>query len=408
MSTDNLSLSGIRVLDLTQIYNGPYATFLMAMAGAEVIKIEPPEGDPLRHIEPYRDKESKLFEALNRGKQSVVLDMKDAQGISLMKTLCSDADVFIVSLSKNPCPVDLRYDNLKALNGSLIYLDIKAFGDSGTWAECAANDLVLQAYAGNMLSEGKTETDGLTPRPIVSSQMSEYVTAFYGILGISSALFHRARTGEGQRVGASKLQTLLSIQSARIVTNDMADEQNPGFRSALLKLRAEGASMAEIVSQRKRSAPRTINAFYRPYQTRDGAVFLGALTRGLRDKARKALKTTLLGRDDPDYDAGNDEYYNRAMAQQADIEAYVKQKTTREWVSILEQAGVPTGEITFPEDLFDSAQLISNYYIGYVDHPGGSQLHVMPHAQFSAFPRPQPGPAPRFSENTEQVLSSLK
>ncbi len=400
--------SSLKVIEVTEDIAGSLTAQMCADRGAEVIKIEPPEGDPLRHVDPYGDKESKLFESLNRGKQSVVLDIRDDRGIRLIRQLCAVADIIIISMPKNPCPADLSYESLKSINPGLIYLDIRAFGERGRWTDCAANDLVLQAYSGSMLSEGKTENDSLTPKPIVSSQMSEYVTAFYGVLGISSALYHRAGSGEGQRIATSKLHTLLSIQSARIVTNDMADEQIPGFRRTLSELRAIGASLEEIKKRRLQSAPRVINAFYRPYQTRDGAIFIGALTLRLRDRAREVLNTTLLGRDDPDYDAADDEYYENAMRQQAEIESFLKKKSTAHWISVLEEAGVPTGEITFPEDLFDSDQLIENNYINYIEHASGSQLHVMPHAQFAAFPNPQLRSAPDFSENTSDVLSTLE
>ena len=244
----------------------------------------------------------------------------------------------------------------------MIYLDINSFGEKGYWAEKPANDLVLQAYAGMLLSEGKIAKDGKTPVPLVSTQMSEYSTALYAIVGISSALFHRAQTGIGQKVTTSKLLTLISLQSSRVVNNDMADKPLLKAREALALLRAEGASHEKVLAQRKQLAPRLVPAFYRPYQTSDGAVFVGALTRRLRDKARAALNTTLLLRDDPDYDIENDEYYLTVLQQQSEIEANLKSKTTAEWIKILESHGVPTGEINFPEDLHDSPQLIENQY----------------------------------------------
>ncbi len=400
--------SELRVIELSADVTGSMAGQICADRAAEVIKIEPPGGDVLRHVDSYDSGESKLYESLNRGKQSVVLDYDQSDGLKLVKALCDTADVVIASQPKRPLPSELSYETLKIQNSKLVYLDINAFGRNGNWADSASNDLVMQAYAGNMLSEGKTEPDQITPRAIVSTQMSEYVTAFYALLGISSALYHRARTGVGQEVSTSKLLTMLSIQSARIVTNDLADKKVIGFRNRLLELRTEGASLAKIKSERGKTAPRVINAFYRPYQTRDGAVFVGALTRNLRDKARGALNTTLLGRDDPNYNTRNDEYYDNALRQQAEIEAYLKEKTTEEWIGILEASGVPTGEITFPEDLYNSEQLLENSYIAELDHTSGRQIHVMPHAQFSAFPDPEITAAPSLGRDTTRILSEIE
>ncbi|HIG41057.1 MAG: CoA transferase [bacterium] len=401
--------SGLRVVELSADVAGSFAGQICADRGAEVIKVEPMNGDPLRNTNAFAVSESKLFQSLNRGKQSVTLDIYTQQGLELASALIQTADVVLVSLQKNRFPGKLGYESVRIENPGLIYLDINAFGEQGFWAEKPANDLVLQAYSGMLLSEGKTASDGKTPVPLVSTQMSEYATALYAIVGISSALFHRVETGIGQKVTTSKLLTLLSLQSSRVVNHDMADKPLHKARKVLSLLRAEGASHEKVLARRKQLTPRLVPAFYRPYQTSDGAVFVGALTRRLRDKAREALNTTLQLRDDPDYDIENDEYYQTVLQQQVEIEANLKSKTTAEWIKILESHGVPTGEINFPEDLHESPQLIENNYLGEIDHPSGKQIHVMPHARFSAAPVPDSGlkGAPALGRDTEAVIDSL-
>lgn len=391
--------AGITVLELAGDIAGAFAGRACADRGAEVIKVEPPEGDPLRHNGAYDAGESKLFQALNRGKKSVVIDPAVSSGI--LARLVESADIVITSSTDRANPFGFSYEDAISINPAIIYIAASAFGSDGPWADRYANDLIIQAFAGTLMTEGKKRADGVTPDTIKSTRFGDFGTGLMLCIGISAALLHRARTGEGQRVETSVLQNLLLLQGQRISDNEMADAATRPAIQAMLEARRAGTSLREI----ERPVPKVVNAFYRAYQTRDGAIFLGALTRGLRDKARAALETDLLARDAPEWDPNDSVQFEAAMAKQRDIELRVKQKTTSEWLEILEAAGVPNGEVVFPEDLTEMAHLHDNDYLVEIEHEtAGKTLQVAPHIRYSRFPNPSLKASPTLGRDTEEVL----
>jgi len=396
----------LRVIEISGDIAGAHLGQICTDRGAEVIKIEPPGGDVLRQLGSHSVSESKLFQAMNRGKQSVILDVSDVQQQEKLLLLVHTADILILSSPVSERPKSLYWEKLKDNNPALIVVDITPFGAAGPWSERPANDLVIQAYGGTLLSEGKTADDGSTPLPLTSTKMSEHGTALTAAIGLGSALFHRARTGKGQKVSVAKLLTVLAMQSARVVINPPADKSTEAGKQAMLMARAQQQPIPEIKNARQLNSNRVVNLFYRPYQTRDGAVFVGALTRGLRDKARAALGTHYLGRDDPDFDPLDDAQIDQALEHQAAVETRIKEESTAYWIARLERAGVPTGEVLFPEDLAEEPQLLENYYMCPVSHEvDGEQMHVAPHVQFSLFPDPDLAGAPSLGRDTDKWLN---
>lgn len=394
--------AGLTVVELAGDIAGAVAGQACANRGANVIKVEPPEGDALRRHRPFEDNESKLFQALNRGKRSVVIG--DQARDELIDRLIANADVVIVSVTDTSNnPFALEYDRARAINPAVVFVQVDGFGPRGEWSGRKANDLVMQAFSGALMSERKTRDDGTTPDIIRSTRFTEFGSGFMLTLAISSALFHRARTGEGQRVETSLLNNILFLQGGRAVENDMADERTRPARLELLEARAAGKSLREIALPLRTP----LNAFYRSYQTRDGAVFVGALSRPLRDKARQALSTSLMARDDPDWDPRNPEHMEQALAQQRDIERRMKQKTTAEWVTILEAAGVPTGEVVFPEDLPETPHLHANHYLLTIPDDRGDTLQVAPPVRFGRFPDYRLHPSPALGQDTTAVLAEI-
>ncbi len=394
---------GLIVVEMTADIAGSHLGQICADRGATVIKVEPPSGDPLRHHQSHQPGESKLFQALNRGKDSVMLSIDSADGEAILNSLLASADALLLSLPLKERPDCLLWEKLNLRFKQLVVVDITPFGEKGPWARRRGNDLVMQAYAGTLLSEGKTADDGRTPMPLTSTQVSEHGTALTAAVGLSSALLHRQQTGRGQKVSVAKLLTVLAIQSARVVLNPAADKQTEPARQAILKARRDHLPVPEVRAARRSNTARVVNPFYRPYQTRDGAVFLGALTRGLRDKAREAIGTGFMGRDDPNFDPQNAEHIEDAFEQQAAIEERIKSESTEAWIKRLEKAGVPTGEVLFPEDLTSEPQLRENYYVSTVNHEtDGDQVQVMPHAQSHRFPDPALTGAPGLGRDNDK------
>ena len=395
--------AGLRVLELGGDIAGAFAGQVCADRGAEVIKIEPPEGDPLRHVEPYARHESKLFQALNRGKKSVTLDPASAEPV--LSSIIAEADILITTSTGKANPFARDYDDARARNPTIIYVEATAFGNKGPWGGRYANDLVMQAFAGTMMTEGKKRADGVTPAAIRSTRLADFGAGLMLCIAISSALFHRARTGQGQYIETSLMQNLLLLQGTRTSDNDSADESTRRAREAMLEARRSGVSLRDI----DRPVPVVVNAFYRAYQTRDGAIFLGALTKGLRDKARAALDTDLLTRDAPGWNPADPVQFAEAMEKQRDIERRVKQRTTAEWLAILEQAGVPCGEVVFPEDLAQNRHLHDNDYLVEVNHEtAGKTLQVAPYVRYGRFPSYDLNASPPRGRDTAEILERYK
>ncbi len=399
-------LTGVRVLELCDDVAGAYAGLIVADEGANVIKVEPAAGDPLRHVESHAEGDSRLFQALNRGKQSVVVDLTNGRD-SVLDRLLSSVDVFLVSVgAREREALKLRYEELNATHPRLIYVGITPFGEDATHAPDTKSPLVLQAFSGLMAAEGKSAADG-TPAPIVSVDMPARAAGLFGALGIAGALLHRERTGRGQEVTLSQLASALFLQGGRAADIPPADAARDAGRARRVEMKANGLNFAEqMAARRAAAAAMSGSVFYRAFNTADGAVFLGALSRPLRDRARRAMRTNFLHRDDPAWDPQDAEFMARATEEAATIVAGFRELTTAQWLERCDAENVPAGDVVFPEDLAASAQAIANEYIVAVDGDE-SQRQAAATARFSRHEMTYRA-APRLGEHTDEVVSSLE
>ena len=199
-------LSGIKVVDLTQFLPGPMMTVMMADQGAEVIKIEPPAGDPAREQAPFEAGHSVWFANLNRGKASRVLDLKSVEGKAELETLCREADVFVEGFRPGVMErLGFDYAAVRAMNPRIVYCSISAFGQEGGLAHHPAHDMAVQALAGFL-----SVNDGPDGAPVVpgapSADMAAGLTALSAVL---MALIGRVRTGEGDYIDCAMFDSLL-------------------------------------------------------------------------------------------------------------------------------------------------------------------------------------------------------
>ena len=399
-------LHGIRVIELAHDLAGAFAGQILADQGAEVIKIEPPAGDPLRHLSPYADGESRLFQSLNRGKRSVVLDLGAAGAADLLRRLVTAADVVVTTWPA----VELRTLALdegavRRDASQLVHVHVSALGRHGPWADAPMGPLCLQAFSGLMAAEGKRLADG-APAAIVSTDMVERASGIFAALGASAALYHRRRTGRGQAVQLCKLAVGLFLQGGRTGDVPAADDplRNPA-RDRMIAIRAAGGSFTEQLAARGPIVNVPSQVFYRAYNTRDGAVFIGALSAPLRARARRAMETGFLHRDDPAWNPDDPNYLAHCAAQQAEIEERFRSRTTAEWIARCEAENVPAGEVVFPEDLADSHQAHANALMLWVTHPtAGPELQAAPFIRFRRHPTPAPAGSPLLGEHRETIL----
>jgi crotonobetainyl-CoA:carnitine CoA-transferase CaiB-like acyl-CoA transferase len=241
-----VKLAGLRVIDLSLFLPGPYLTLALADHGAEVIKIEPPgEGDPTRHLGPKDGGATVYFRNLNRGKKSVVLDLKSPQDREALLRLCESADVFVESF--RPGVVDrlgVGYEQVRSRNPRIVYCSISAFGQQGPYRDRPAHDLAVEALSGvlsmTLGEDGKPAIPGLP--------LADLLAALQGLAGVLMALIARSRTGKGDYVDIAMHDSMLA-GTANILGPTLAENRQPEPRHE----RSTGGS-----------------AFYRLYETADG------------------------------------------------------------------------------------------------------------------------------------------
>jgi crotonobetainyl-CoA:carnitine CoA-transferase CaiB-like acyl-CoA transferase len=240
-----MKLRGLKVIDLSWFLPGPFLTMALADHGAEVIKIEPPEGDPGRQIAPMDARTSVFFRNLNRGKQSVVLDLKDAAGRDALLRLCDGADVLVESFRPGVAArLGVGYEAISARNPRIVYCSITAFGQEGAYGNRPAHDLALEALTGVL---GLTLGDDGRPA-IPGIPVADVVSALQGLSGVLMALLRRAQTGRGDYIDIAMHDSLLAA-CANVVGPAIAEGRHPIVKHQ----RSTGGS-----------------AFYRIYDTQDG------------------------------------------------------------------------------------------------------------------------------------------
>ena len=194
------ALDGIKVLEFTQIIAGPFGGMMLSDMGADVIKIEPTQGEPWRLAQQFIPGESKTFMSLNRGKRSLPLDLNDPRATAIVHKLVADVDVVVVNARPDvPANLKIDYETLSAINPRLIYCDNTAFGRQGPHAYRPGYDLIVQAMSGLMAAEGKI-TNGV-PGQITSTAIADFATGLAIAWGVCAALYARERTGKGPAGG---------------------------------------------------------------------------------------------------------------------------------------------------------------------------------------------------------------
>ncbi|HEX7889665.1 MAG TPA: CoA transferase, partial [Ramlibacter sp.] len=210
-------LTGIRVLDLSAYIAGPYGCALLADLGAEVIKVEPPEGDNLRKYPSTLAAESRAFVGVNRSKRGVVLDLKNAGDRQRLLALVRTADVLVHNFRPSvPARLGIAYEQLRDVNPRLVYCAVTGYGEAGPLKDKAGYDQVLQTMTGMCTLQGPAGG----PPEIVYGSVVDYYAASLVAGGVSAALYEREKSGEGQYVGVSLLRSALAMQSARMVWAD--------------------------------------------------------------------------------------------------------------------------------------------------------------------------------------------
>lgn len=402
---------GLTAVELGEGIALAYAGQVMADRGAEVIKIEPPGGDGLRHVRAHAPGASKLFQWLGRGKRSVEFDVHSDEGRDVLHRLLARADILIANVSPaERHALGLASERIRAAHPRLVAVFESPFGDAGPLAGTAGNELVVQAQSGMLAAEGKRLADG-APDIISSCEITQIPAGVMLAMAVSSALYHRECSGAGQVVRSNDLGVALMLQGGRVGVNapDVDTREATMDRVSAQRAAALGHTvMADGFVPPKNPVASAGTAYYRAYVTQNGAVFMGALSPALREKIRTALGIEFKLRDEPDYDPEDPGFQAKAAAFEASVVADMRSRTTEQWLELLESHGVPCGEVTFPEDLAQNAQALANGYLLRVEHgTDGEQLQVAPPVRFGCAPAHRSDPAPLLGADTRAVLGEL-
>jgi crotonobetainyl-CoA:carnitine CoA-transferase CaiB-like acyl-CoA transferase len=376
-------LKDVRILDLTSVILGPYATQILASMGAEIIKVESPDGDNMRHVGPMKNpKMGHIFLHANRGKKSIVLDLKKSEGKKALLELAKTADVFISNIRPMALSrLGLGYENLKNINPRLIYVSCTGFGSDGLNADKPAYDDLIQAAIGIpwlMQQSGTKE-----PR-YVPSTLGDRVTGLHCVYAVSSALYAREKTGQGQHIEVPMFEALTQF----ILGDHMAGESfvpaigTPGY--------------ARVISPHRR-----------PYETKDG--FISILI--YNDKHWKKFFIAI-----GSPEKINEEFYcshtNRAKNIDFiynELSNIIKTKTTKEWQDLLNKYDLPNQVVHSIKDLINDEHLKSKSFIATYDHPTEGKTRIMKDPiKWSGTPTNNDlSAAPSLGQHTSEILISL-
>jgi formyl-CoA transferase len=403
------ALRGIRVLEFSQVVAGPTCGRALSQLGADVIKVEPPEGDPYRNTGTVVPNEGKRFQSLNLGKRSIVVDLSNPDGQALVQRLAQTVDVVVINYRHGVAArLGIDAETLMALNPRLIYCRLTGFGVQNRSATAPATDPMMAAYSGLMVGGGKVDESGM-PQPLGAAAIADAVTGYVSAMAVCAALYARIETGRGQVIDASLLRSALSVQETTVMREPTYDAtQRDPMVAEIERLRLSGGSYVDMLAAREqaRSTTTTLRFYSGAYRAKDGVVMLGALTPNSRAAARAALGVE----DDPTLDVPDDprapEYQARLQALKDHIASTIAGMTVKECISRLEPAGCPVAPVNFPETMSDD-EVVREEGIMWevVNYTTGPQRVVGPIVTMSDTPTAIKSASPPLGAHTVEVLS---
>lgn len=407
-------LEGVRVADFTQIIAGPLAGRILGEMGADVIKIEPPGGEPWRLTQRFTPPdstkpESRTFMVYNRGKRSLPLDLTKPEAQDILSRLVQQIDVVLVNFRPDVAvKLGVDYETLSARNPRLVYCELTAYGRRGPDAHRPGYDMIIQAMTGMIASETKTVDD--VPSWVWSSPLIDTASGVAIAGSVSAALYARERTGVGQKIETTLLGQALNLMGARFLHVERLDrEAREKTLQDIHERREAGASFDELVqlSPGSRRREHHGNIYYRVYMTADAPIAVGCLSQPLRLRLLETLGLT----DEsmaPDWDPSKPESreYTRNLEGQA--EELFRSKPSAEWLDILADQNIPAGPIRFIEEMYDDPQVVANDLVDVVEHSREGPVRMVgPYARFSGTPLPHAPPSPSLGEHTAEILEWL-
>jgi formyl-CoA transferase len=369
-------LDGIKVLDLCSYLAGPYGCTLLADFGADVVKIESPQGDMLRQFPSSLAGDSRFFIGTNRGKRALALDLKQPEGLAVLHHMVQSADVLVENFRPSvPARLGIDYPRLRAINPRLIYAGLTGYGDAGPLSEKGGFDQVLQCLSGMAVFQG----GGVDRAQLVLGSVVDYFTSALLAYGVTAALFQRERSGRGQYLSLSLLRSALTIQAGRFVWaesegRDVARDSGAGGLTGI-------------------------------HPTKHGALYVS-----LHSNHFFAALCELIGR--PELASDPRCASMRSRAEHAaellpELRAALAERTALEWEEMFGER-VPCAAVRPIEDMFDHPQVAAEGLVTTLEHPVVGRYRAMTKpVQLSETPGPAPTAAPTFGQHSGEVLAGF-
>ncbi|MEO6398149.1 MAG: CoA transferase [Tepidiformaceae bacterium] len=403
------ALTGIRVVEFAQAMAMPICGLLLADMGADVIKVEPREGDAFRKTQmPIISGESKGFTVLNRGKRSLCVDIANPAARALIERLVAQADAVLVSLKPSDLPrYGLTYDQLAAVRPGLIVVENVPLGEEGPFGQAGGYDVVVQGMSGSGAITARSNGDA--PQNIRPAYI-DMGTGFLSALGVVTALRHRDQTGEGQRVQTSLLGTGLTLANQLVSWFAATDPPlEEAFDADLAEAQARGAGYEEQRAVWEKHFMRGAygNIYFRHYRTRDGFISIGCLSPALNARFRK-VTGVVDPRFEAEFDISTAEGYERLTEMIRQSESTLSERTTKEWIVAFQAGGVPCGPFNFPSQVFHDEQVLANEFVVELDHPliGPYKTFASP-IRMSRTPTRIQASSPPLDADTDSILREL-
>lgn len=375
-------LKDVVVLDLTRVLAGPYSTMILRDLGARVIKVERPEvGDDSRGFGPFINNKSAYFISLNRGKKSIVLNLKDNKDREVFFELVKKVDVLVENFRPGTMEkLGIGYDYLKEINSQLIYAAISGFGHTGPYSKKAAYDLIVQAAGGIMSITGEPGR----PPVRVGASMGDITAALFATIGIISALYQRKITGKGQKIDVS-----------------MFDSQVAILENAIVRYIVSGEPPKPLGSRHPSITP------FEAFKAKDGWVIIAVGNDRLWEKFCKAVNREELIKD-PDFITNNKRTENHEKLKPI-IDEIVEEMTVAEVIDLLSKYDIPVGPINTIDKLFIDPQIKARNMLVDVDDPVTGKIQIAGNPiKMSAFKDVKSREkAPDLGEHTEEILEKF-
>jgi CoA:oxalate CoA-transferase len=372
-------LTGLRVLDFTRVLSGPFATALLSDLGAEVVKVEAPQGDEYRHIGPFREGESALFQLVNRNKLGLVLNLRERAAQALAQRLAARADVVVENFRPGVAArLGIGYGELAALNPRLVYASISGFGQSGPRRDLPAFDLVAQALSGLMAMTG----EAAGPPTRVGESLGDLAAGLFASWAILAALYEQQRTGQGRYIDVAMVDSLIALLPTAIAQWMF------------------GANAPERSGNRH-----PLSTPFGAFRSADGHVVICVLNAVQFQSLAACIGRPELARD-PRF--GSDELRTRnEAALTAVIEAWLSRRTAVAAVEELNAVGVPAATIQEPTAVFEGEQVAQRQLLPRVLHARLGSIPAMEQpAHFDGLARGRQRAAPELGADGAAVLES--